>query len=56
MHSLSQPACGLCHVYGDAHDMNLSSPRFTPDMGNATLLMATRLRLGKPSRAEWEMV
>lgn len=53
--SLSQPVCGLCHVYGDAHDRNLFSSRFTPDMGNATLLMATRQHPGKPSREEWEM-
>lgn len=52
MHRLSQPVCGLCRVYGD--DMNLSLHRFTPDMGNATLLMATRLHPGKPSRVEWE--
>lgn len=44
-----------CHVYGDAHDRNLFSSRFTPDMGNATLLMVTRPHPGKPSRAEWEM-
>lgn len=43
------------HVYGDVHDRNLFSSRFTPDMGNATLLMVTRPHPEKASRAEWEM-
>lgn len=59
--SLTAPLGRACHiqhvdhVYGDIHDMNLFSSRFTPDMGNATLLMATRPHPGKPSRVEWEM-
>lgn len=42
-----------CHVYSDGHDRNLFSCRFTPDMGNATLLMVTRPHPEKPSRVEW---
>lgn len=59
LHFNAPPVCHNqhvdCHVYGDVHDRNLFSSRFTPDMGNATLLMATRPHPEKPSRAEWEM-
>lgn len=59
LHFNAPPVCHNqhvdCHVYGDVHDRNPFSSRFTPDMGNATLLMATRPHPEKPSRAEWEM-
>lgn len=60
LHFNAPPVCHRqhvdCHVCHDGHDMNLFSSRFTPDMGNATHLMATRPHPEKPSRVEWEMV